>query len=78
MSKPKEIVAYKAFNKDLTCRGFQFEIGKTYEHDGPVEICSSGFHACTDPLDVLNYYDVTTSRFALVKASGEIDRNVRS
>ena len=46
---------YKGFNKDLTCRDFQYEIGKTYEEDS-ADLCSSGFHACEAPLDVFNYY----------------------
>ena len=68
-----EIVAYKGFDKDLKCLGYQYEIGKTYEHPGRVELCSTGFHSCTDPLDVLTYYDVTSSRFATVKAGGTIN-----
>ena len=47
--------AYKGFNKDMTCRGFQYEEGKTYETD-KAELCSSGFHACENPLDCFNYY----------------------
>ena len=47
--------AYKGFNKDMTCRGFQFEEGKTYEEEKAV-LCNSGFHACENPLDCLNYY----------------------
>jgi len=66
------ITAYKAFNKDLKCRDFQFEIGKTYKHEGPVEICSSGFHSCLNPMDVLSYYDLTDSRFCVVEAIGDI------
>ena len=47
--------AYKGFNPDMTCRGFKFEEGKTYTED-KAELCKSGFHACLDPLEVLNYY----------------------
>jgi hypothetical protein len=68
------IMAYKAFDNDLSCRGFQYEVGKTYEHKGGVRICDTGFHACTDPLDVLNYYDITSSRFARVTMGGAISK----
>ena len=68
-----KIKAYKGFNKDLTCRGFQYEVGKEYEHNGKVEACESGFHACENPFDVLNYYgDVLNNRFCEVEQSGEI------
>jgi hypothetical protein len=63
----KKITAYKAFNKDMKCRGFQYEVGKTYKHDGEVSLCNSGFHACTKPLDILNYYDLIDSKFAIVE-----------
>ena len=49
--------AYKAFNADLTCRGFQYEEGKTYEIDENPELCIRGFHACLNLLDVFNYYN---------------------
>ena len=65
-------IAYKAFNADFTCRGFQYEVGKTYTHDGTLSMCRAGFHACENPLDVLNYYNLCDSRFALVELSGEI------
>lgn len=47
--------AYKGFDKNMQCRGFQFEAGKTYREDAAV-LCKKGFHACTMPLDVLDYY----------------------
>ena len=50
------VVAYKGFNSDLTCRGFQYTEGETYEQQRPAELCSTGFHACLEPLDVLAYY----------------------
>ena len=65
-------VAYKAFNADFTCRSFQYEVGKTYTHDGEVRMCRAGFHACENPLDALNYYNLCDSRFAVVELSGEI------
>ena len=63
--------AYKAFDKEFKCRGFQYAVGETYTHDGPVKMCSSGFHCCENPLDVLNYYAVTDSRFGVVIPAGE-------
>jgi hypothetical protein len=69
------IVAYKAFDENLQCRGFQYEVGKTYEHSGSVDICSRGFHACTNPLDVLSYYDLVGSRFAKVTLGGAISKH---
>ena len=47
---------YKGFNRDMTCRGFQFREGETYETDS-AELCASGFHACENPLDCFGYYD---------------------
>ena len=65
-------LAYKAFQADFTCRSFQYEVGKTYTHDGEVRMCRAGFHACENPLDVLNYYNLCDSRFAVVELAGEI------
>ena len=69
------VTAYKGFNKDWQCRGYQFEVGKTFQHEGEVKACAGGFHSCEYPLDVLGYYAPHESRFALVKASGQISRD---
>ncbi|EJO2247008.1 hypothetical protein NRD47_002375 [Salmonella enterica] len=70
----KEIVTFKGFNKDLKCRDFQFEIGKTFHHDGKVEACGSGFHACEFPFDVFSYYHPAESRYAETISFGVTDR----
>ncbi len=69
------VTAYKGFKQDLTCRSYQFEIGGTYKHEGEVEACASGFHSCEYPLDVFGYYAPGDSRFAIVKASGQLSRH---
>ena len=71
----KRIKAYKGFDENLKCRGFQYEVGKEYDHDGEVECCRSGFHACTNPFDVLDYYSAemfTNNRFCEVEQYGVI------
>lgn len=69
--------AIKGFDANLRCRGFQFEVGKSYTHQGKVIACKSGFHAIPDdqhPLAVFEYYPPAGSRFCLVEYDGEAVR----
>ena len=68
------IKSYKGFDKDLKCRGFQYEIGKEYE-EPEADVCRAGFHACERPLDVFNHYSPVNSRFCEVEQSGELSRD---
>ena len=68
------ITSYKGFDKDLKCRGFQYEVGKEYVMDEPISICNKGFHACESPLEVFDYYGMLDSRFCRVEQCGEIQR----
>src|SRR6185312_12648410 len=72
-------IAYKGFDKNLCCtpngKSFQYEIGKTYTHNGSIGACDAGFHACEFPLAVLSYYGLHNgNRFAVVEQSGQMDR----
>ena len=77
------IKGYKGFDKDLKCRGYQYEIGKTHETDEDVEICERGFHAVPEdnsPLDVFGFYAPTDdngipNRFCAIEASGTIKKS---
>ena len=72
------ITSYKGFDKNMQCRGFQYEVGKEYEMDGEIKCCKQGFHACKSPMEVWDYYDMLSSRYAEVEQSGKIDKEENS
>ena len=72
------ITSYKGFDKNMKCRGFQYEVGKEYEMDGEIKCCNRGFHACKSPMEVWDYYDMLNSRYAEVEQSGKIDEEEKS
>ena len=79
MSKEKTIKSFKAFDREMKCLCFQYEVGKEYEENN-IKVCERGFHACENPFDVLDYYPLVDergmpSRFAEVEQSGDIDRD---
>ena len=69
------ITAFKGFDKDLRCRGFQYEEGKTYEQDRAAVMCATGFHAVTLPLDAFTYYAPIGSRFHAVELDGVTEKS---
>ena len=74
METENKIKAHKGFNNDMTCRDFQFEVGREYEQKGKIEACNNGFHACENPMDVFGYYPPNNSRYCEVEQIGSIDR----
>ena len=75
ITKKNAIEAYKGFDMNLTCRDFQYEVGKTYHIEGDVLICKKGFHACRNLNEVSNYYTLRPNhRFCRVKLWGDIQK----
>ena len=71
----EKIIAYKATDKNMMCRGKQYEVGKTYR-EGKADCCHAGMHACEVPFDVLHYYHVSNgARFFQVECGGEVDKS---
>jgi hypothetical protein len=69
-----KLIGFKVFNSDWACRGFQYEVGKTYEMDEPLKVCRSGFHFCLKLVDCFNYYSFNPdNKVAEVEALGDID-----
>ena len=68
------IKGFKGFDKDMKCRGFQFQVGGEYE-EADAKACQKGFHFCEAPLDVFNYYPPATSRYAEVQGEGKTDKD---
>ena len=70
----EKIIAYKAMDKNMMCRGKQYEVGKTY-HEDKADCCHAGMHACENPLDVLHYYPLSDGiRIFKVECGGDISR----
>ena len=67
---------YKGTDKNLKCRGMQYEVGKTYETDGTARCGSVGLHSCKAPFDVLKYYGLKDgNRYFEAEADGKISED---
>ena len=72
---PETITGYKGFDQNMRCRGYQYEGGEEYIHEGSAVACQSGFHFCENPLDVFGYYSPGESVFHAVEGSGQIAKH---
>ena len=71
----EKIIAYKAMDKNMQCRGKQYEVGKTYTEE-KADCCNAGMHACEMPFDVLHYYPLRGGpRFFEVECGGNVDKS---
>lgn len=73
MTLLKKVKGHKATDGDMTCRGFQYELGKTFEHDGELSMCNSGFHFCIHPSGVWTYYSGNNTRVFEIEAYEVLD-----
>ena len=73
------IKGFKGFDKDLKCRGYQYELGQDFQEEGKIEACSKGFHFCENPFDVFSYYPPSAengiNRYCVVEGGGSIDKD---
>ena len=73
------IKGFKGFDKDLKCRGYQYEVGQDFQEEGKIEACSKGFHFCENPFDVFSYYPPSVengiNRYCVVEGGGSIDKD---
>ncbi|NFB69582.1 pentapeptide repeat-containing protein [Clostridium butyricum] len=68
------IKGFKVFKSDWTCRGYKYEVGKTFKHNGNIELCGSGFHFCQKASDCFNYYGFdSNNKVAEVLATGLVE-----
>ena len=78
IEKENAIVAYKGFDKNLCCRGYQYEVGKEYHAEGDIKACNNGFHACPNPNDLFAYYAPNEgNRYCKVRLWGDVDDSER-